>query len=65
MGLGRSPRPGELDVIDRDVRPANDCRAPFKGLLHDHLGIAGAVIEDQVFPGSRPVTAMTGLLPRA
>ena len=38
----------------RDVRPANDYRAPFKGLPRDHLGIAGAVIGDQVFPRQPP-----------
>jgi len=45
----------------RDLAPATDIRAVFKGVLRDHLGIAEGHIEDVVFPNSRGVTAVTGL----
>lgn len=49
----------------RDVAPVNDVRALFKGLLHDHLGIAETVLEDTVFPASRHAPAMPRLLRRS
>ena len=40
-------------------------RSLFKGVLRDHLGIADASLAERVFPDSRSVTPMTGLLRRA
>lgn len=46
----------------RDVAPATDLRALFKGLLRDHAGVPEAVLEDKVFPGSRSVRPLDGLV---
>ena len=37
----------------RDLRVTTDLRALFKGVLHDHLQIARATLDDSVFPGSK------------
>jgi uncharacterized protein (DUF1501 family) len=47
---------------ERDLAPANDVRGIFKGLLRDHLGVTEAALEDTVFPASRDVAGMTGLI---
>jgi uncharacterized protein (DUF1501 family) len=39
----------------RDLRVTTDLRALMKGVLADHLRIAHAAIETQVFPGSSAV----------
>lgn len=49
-GLGRAQR-----FEGRDLRVATDLRAVMKGVLADHLRIAHAAIESQVFPGSSAV----------
>ena len=49
----------------RDLRATTDMRSLFKGVLRDHLGIADASLAERVFPDSRSVTPMTGLLRRA
>jgi len=36
----------------------------FKSVLHDHLGIAEAALEDRVFPDSRAAAAIGGLIRR-
>ena len=46
----------------RDVAPATDLRALFKGLLRDHAGLPEGALEDKVFPGSRSVRPLDGLL---
>jgi len=46
----------------RDLRPTIETRALFKGLLHDQLGLAEPAIEDHVFPNSRAVRALPGLV---
>ena len=46
----------------RDVAPATDLRARFKGLLRDHAGVPEAALEDKVFPGSRSVRPLDGLV---
>jgi uncharacterized protein (DUF1501 family) len=46
----------------RDVRPDNDYRSIWKGLLHDHLGLSEGALEDRVFPESRAARPMDGLL---
>jgi uncharacterized protein (DUF1501 family) len=46
----------------RDLAPTADLRAVFKGVLHDHLGLAERVLADTVFPDSAPVKAMKGLV---
>lgn len=47
----------------RDLRVTTDLRALFKGVLHDHLQVASAVLEREVFPGSaavRPLDLLRG-----
>lgn len=47
---------------DRDLRPAVDNRAVFKGLLRDHMGWDRAGLDSAVFPDSAGVQAMGGLV---
>lgn len=54
-------KPRELHE-QRDLRPTTDVRAVFKGLLHDHLSITEGALEDRVFPGSRVVAPIEGLV---
>lgn len=46
----------------RDLRTTTDMRALFKAVLAGHLGVREALLETDVFPGSRAVKAMPGLL---
>jgi len=46
----------------RDLRPTRDLRAVFKGILRDHLGVAGAALEHEVFPHSSSTPALEGLI---
>ena len=46
----------------RDLRATSDLRALFKGVLGPHLGLTESVLETQVFPDSRKVRALDGLL---
>ena len=46
----------------RDLRPTLDLRAVMKGVLHDHLGIASATLDSQVFPGSTGITQTRDLI---
>ena len=46
----------------RDLRATSDLRALFKGVLGPHLGLTESVLETQVFPDSRMVRALDGLL---
>jgi uncharacterized protein (DUF1501 family) len=56
-GLTRS---GLLE--NRDLRPTTDLRALFKAMLRDHLRLPESFIEDRVFPNSRAVAPLTGLI---
>lgn len=46
----------------RDLYPANDLRGLFKGVLRDHLGVSRSDLDGFVFPGSRPVAPLDGLI---
>jgi uncharacterized protein (DUF1501 family) len=46
---------------NRDVRPTRDLRAIMKGVLRDHLGVAAAALDSQVFPDSAAVRPLDGL----
>lgn len=46
----------------RDLRATSDLRGLFKGLLAAHLRIGESALETQVFPDSRGVRAMQGLI---
>ena len=48
--------------VDRDLRPTTDLRALFKAALRDHLGLDESFIEDRVFPNSRTIVPLTGLI---
>ena len=47
---------------DRDLAPTLDLRAVTKGVLRDHLGIAAAQLDEQIFPGSQQAKPVSGLL---
>jgi uncharacterized protein (DUF1501 family) len=47
---------------DRDLYPANDLRALFKGVLREHLGVARADLDRFVFPGSAGAAPLEGLV---
>lgn len=47
---------------NRDLYPANDLRALFKGVLRDQLGVARSDLDRSVFPGSSAVAPMEGLI---
>jgi uncharacterized protein (DUF1501 family) len=46
----------------RDLAPTTDLRTVFKGVLHDHLGIAERVLAESVFPDSAAARPMQGLV---
>lgn len=46
----------------RDLRTTTDMRSLFKGLLAAHLDVGESVLESKVFPDSRAVRAMEGLV---
>jgi uncharacterized protein (DUF1501 family) len=46
----------------RDLRPTTDLRALFKGLLESHLAVPEAALETRVFPDSRAIRPLEGLL---
>jgi len=47
---------------DRDLAPTTDLRAVMKGVLKDHLRLDDAALAASVFPGSRDVKPLAGLL---
>lgn len=53
--------PGSL-YENRDLRPTRDLRSIMKGVMRDHLGISGALLESQVFPDSSAARPMDGLV---
>lgn len=46
----------------RDLAPATDIRALLKGILRDHMAVPEGDIEDRVFPDSRYVAGLPGLI---
>lgn len=46
----------------RDLRPTTDLRALFKGVLAAHLTVPETMLETRVFPGSRAIRPLDGLL---
>lgn len=46
----------------RDLRATTDLRALFKGVLASHLALSEAALETRVFPDSRGIAAMSGLV---
>lgn len=46
----------------RDLRPTTDMRALFKGLLAAHLAVPETALETRIFPDSRAVKPLEGLL---
>ena len=46
----------------RDLRPTLDLRAICKGILASHLGVTESALEDKVFPDSRGVRGLEGLI---
>jgi uncharacterized protein (DUF1501 family) len=46
----------------RDLAPTLDLRAVLKGLLEEHVGVSAPALEKSVFPDSRGVRPLRGLL---
>jgi uncharacterized protein (DUF1501 family) len=46
----------------RDLAPTTDLRSVIKSLLRDHMGVAPAMIERDVFPDSSAAPYITGLV---
>jgi uncharacterized protein (DUF1501 family) len=46
----------------RDLAPTLDVRAVAKGLLHDHMRVARAALDTQVFPGSAGLRPLPDLI---
>lgn len=46
----------------RDLHPTTDLRAVFKGLLAGHLSVPEAALDTRIFPDSRTLRPMAGLL---
>ena len=47
---------------NRDLKPTTDLRAVLKGLLKDHLWLDDRALAENVFPGSKDVRPMPGLI---
>ena len=47
---------------NRDLKPTTDLRAVLKGLLKDHLRLDDRALAENVFPGSKDVRPMPGLI---
>lgn len=61
--LGDWPGLGASQLNEgRDLRATTDLRALFKGVLGEHLGMDVALLEAKVFPDSRSVRPLQGLL---
>ncbi|MGH2339879.1 DUF1501 domain-containing protein [Segnochrobactraceae bacterium EtOH-i3] len=57
------PGLSETALLDgRDLRPTTDVRALAKGLLADLYGASDGMLAETVFPGSRDVAPMSGLV---
>ena len=46
----------------RDLKPTLDIRSVMKSVLHDHLQVAKATLDSQVFPDSQTAGYLPNLL---
>jgi uncharacterized protein (DUF1501 family) len=46
----------------RDLKATTDLRSVFKGILRDHLGVPGTILNQTVFPESTAAPALRGLV---
>jgi uncharacterized protein (DUF1501 family) len=61
--LGDWPGLARRDLYeDSDLRATTDLRAVFKGVLADHVGVPGAMLDQTIFPESAAVRPMAGLV---
>ncbi len=47
---------------DRDLEPTADVRSVFKAVLHEHMNLPSAFVENEVFPDSRDALLMRDLI---
>ncbi len=47
---------------DRDLEPTADVRSVFKAVLHEHMNLPSAFVENEVFPDSRGALLMRDLI---
>lgn len=61
--IAKWPGLADRDLYEtRDLAPTTDLRAAFKGVLRDHLGIPAGALATSVFPDSRSVVPLDGLI---
>ena len=55
--------PGLKDLYeDRDLRPTADIRSMFKAVLHEHMNLPSAYVNNEVFPDSNDALPMRDLI---
>ena len=54
-------KPADL-YENRDLKPTTDLRAVLKGVLKDHLRADDRALAETVFPGSKNVKPLAGLV---
>ncbi len=47
---------------DRDLRPTADIRSMFKAVLHEHMNLPSAFVDNEVFPDSRDARPIRDLI---
>lgn len=61
--IGDWPGTRDSDLfMGRDLYPANSTEGLLKGVLHDQLSVTEAALETRVFPGSKALQPVQGLL---
>jgi uncharacterized protein (DUF1501 family) len=61
--LAKWPGLADKDLYEtRDLNPTMDLRAILKGVLRDHLGIPAGALASKVFPDSRGIEPLDGLV---
>ena len=53
--------PGQL-FEGSDLKATTDLRSVFKGVLSDHIGVPGSILDTSVFPESNGVKPLNGLI---
>lgn len=61
--LGDWPGLAPRDLLEgRDLKPSSDLRSVFKGVLREHLDVPDTILDRDIFPDSRTVRPMRGLI---
>ena len=61
--VGQWPGLSSRDLYEgRDLRTTTDMRSVFKAIATQHLAVADSAVENQLFPNSKNIRMMDGLL---